>query len=75
MLVISELLPTVQELQASRKANSTSAILELLSSVNLKNVLPEVPPMTPRRFMVKNSLTLTDPPRCTHSQASGPMLR
>ena len=75
MLVISELLPTVQELQASRKANSSSAILELLSSVNLKNVLPEVPPLTPRRFMVKNSLTLTHRPQCTHSQASGPMPR
>ena len=54
MLVISELLPQVQELQGSRKANSTSAVLELLSSVNLKNVLPEVPPLTPRRFLVKD---------------------
>jgi len=53
MLVISELLPKIQELQASRKANSTSAILELLSSVDIKNVLPEAPPLTPRRFMVK----------------------
>ncbi len=53
MLVISELLPKVQELQASRqKANSTSAVLDFLGSVTLKDVLPPVPPLTPRKFLV-----------------------
>ncbi|PFH52389.1 hypothetical protein AMATHDRAFT_56905 [Amanita thiersii Skay4041] len=46
MLFISELLPKVQ---ASRKANSTS-IVDLLSVTNLKNVLPQEPPLSPRRF-------------------------
>ncbi|KAK0503006.1 high-temperature-induced dauer-formation protein-domain-containing protein [Armillaria luteobubalina] len=52
MLVISELLPKVQELQASRqKANSTSSVLGFLGSVTLKDVLPPVPPLTPRKFL------------------------
>ncbi|KAK0459482.1 high-temperature-induced dauer-formation protein-domain-containing protein [Desarmillaria tabescens] len=44
MLVISELLP--------KKANSTSAVLDFLGSVTLKDVLPPVPPLTPRKFLV-----------------------
>ncbi|KAF8631409.1 hypothetical protein AX17_005087 [Amanita inopinata Kibby_2008] len=51
MLVISELLPKVQELQASRKADSTAAILDLLSTINLKHILPQAPPLSPRCFM------------------------
>ncbi|KAK2460561.1 hypothetical protein APHAL10511_007031 [Amanita phalloides] len=51
MLVISELLPKIQELQASRKANSAATILEFLSSIDLKHVLPDVPPLAPRPFM------------------------
>ncbi|KAG7452752.1 uncharacterized protein BT62DRAFT_958767 [Guyanagaster necrorhizus] len=52
MLIISELLPKVQELQASRhKANSTSTVLEFLGSVTLKDVLPPVNPLTPRKFL------------------------
>jgi len=52
MLVISELLPKVQELQASRhRANSTSIIVDFLSTVSLGHVLPEITPVTPRRFM------------------------
>ncbi|KAG6909456.1 hypothetical protein DXG01_000441 [Tephrocybe rancida] len=52
MLLISELLPQVQELQATRhKANATSVIVEFLSKVSLKHVLPEAPAPLPRRFM------------------------
>jgi hypothetical protein len=53
MLLISELLPKIQELQASRqKANSSPAIMDFLGSVTLKHVLPPVPALTPRRFLV-----------------------
>jgi len=52
MLVISELLPKVQNLQAARhKANPTAAIMDLLRSVNLTHVLPPAPALTPRRFL------------------------
>ncbi|TFK72546.1 hypothetical protein BDN72DRAFT_315018 [Pluteus cervinus] len=52
MLVISELLPKVQELQATRhRATSASAIVEYLSTVSLKGVLPHAPPLSPRRFI------------------------
>jgi hypothetical protein len=53
MLVISELLPKVQELQASRKTNSASAIMDLLSTINLKHILPQAPAMSLRRFTVR----------------------
>jgi len=56
MLLISELLPKVQDLQASRhKATSTSAIVDFLSTVSLKHVLPETPAPTPRRFLWSNA--------------------
>ncbi|KAJ7135027.1 high-temperature-induced dauer-formation protein-domain-containing protein [Mycena crocata] len=56
MLMISELLPKVQEMQASRhRATSTSAIVEFLGTVNLQHVLPPAPPLTPRRFMWSDS--------------------
>ncbi|KAG5652956.1 hypothetical protein H0H81_002964 [Sphagnurus paluster] len=52
MLLISELLPKVQEIHAnSHKANSTSIIVDFLSKVSLKDVLPETPIPIPRRFM------------------------
>jgi len=52
MLVISELLPKVQELQVARhKPNPTSVIMDLLRSVTLAHVLPPVPPLTPRKFI------------------------
>ncbi|KAF5370556.1 hypothetical protein D9758_001832 [Tetrapyrgos nigripes] len=51
MLVISELLPKIQNMQASHKTNSASAIYDFLSEVDLKDVLPPTPPLNPRRFM------------------------
>ncbi|KAJ7581051.1 high-temperature-induced dauer-formation protein-domain-containing protein [Mycena floridula] len=51
MLVISELLPKVQEMQSSQKTKSTSAILDFLMRANLSHVLPPTPGLTPRRFM------------------------
>lgn len=72
MLLISELLPQVQELQATHhKANSTSIIVEFLTKVSLKHVFPEVPPPLPRRFMVRVMLF----PLCcgSHNIYSGPM--
>ncbi len=59
MLVISELLPKIQVYHASRhKTNATAAILDFLGSVTLKEVLPPVPPLNPRKFTVSNSLPL-----------------
>ncbi|KAF7968571.1 hypothetical protein HWV62_30117 [Athelia sp. TMB] len=52
MLVISEVLPKVQELQFSRdKTNPTGAIMDLLRSISLAHVLPPAPPVTPRKFI------------------------
>ncbi|KAJ7109144.1 high-temperature-induced dauer-formation protein-domain-containing protein [Mycena epipterygia] len=56
MLLVSELLPKVQEMQASRhRTTSTSAIVDFLATVNLQHVLPPAPPLTPRRFMWSDS--------------------
>ncbi|KAJ7098145.1 high-temperature-induced dauer-formation protein-domain-containing protein [Mycena belliarum] len=56
MLLVSELLPKVQEMQASRhRTTSTSAIVEFLGTVNLQHVLPPAPGLTPRRFMWSDS--------------------
>ena len=53
MLVISELLAKMQNLQSSLSAaNANSAIMDLLRSANLDQVLPKPPPLSPRRFMV-----------------------
>ncbi|KIJ69506.1 hypothetical protein HYDPIDRAFT_106142 [Hydnomerulius pinastri MD-312] len=52
MLVISELLPKIQNLQAGRqKANTAGAITDFLQSVTLVDVLPPAPPLYPRRFL------------------------
>ncbi|EPQ58471.1 hypothetical protein GLOTRDRAFT_114891 [Gloeophyllum trabeum ATCC 11539] len=52
MLVISELFPKVQDIQNGRhKSISPSAIVDFLSNVTLKDVLPPPPPVTPRRFI------------------------
>ena len=62
MLLISELLPKVQELQAScHKTTSTSAIVDFLSTVSLKHVLPEAPVPTPRKFLVSVHLLQLSP--------------
>ncbi|KDQ59485.1 hypothetical protein JAAARDRAFT_126665 [Jaapia argillacea MUCL 33604] len=52
MLVISELYPKLQEMQASRsKPATTGAIIDFLASATLKDVLPPAPPLAPRRFI------------------------
>ncbi|KAH7889801.1 high-temperature-induced dauer-formation protein-domain-containing protein [Phlebopus sp. FC_14] len=52
MLVISELLPKIQNLQAGRqKANTTGAITDFLQTVTLVDVLPPAPLLYPRRFV------------------------
>ncbi|CDO70695.1 hypothetical protein BN946_scf184798.g10 [Trametes cinnabarina] len=52
MLVISELLPKVQSLQSSLSgASASNAIIDLLRTANLDQVLPKPPPLSPRRFM------------------------
>ena len=59
MLVISELLPKVQNLQASLNATTAnSAIIDMLRSANLEHVLPKAPPLTPRKFQVSASRRL-----------------
>ena len=53
MLVISELLPRVQESQASfNPTNVNAAVLDIIRSATLENFLPKPPPLAPRRFMV-----------------------
>jgi sensor histidine kinase YesM len=53
MLVISELLPKIQNLQAGRqKANTAGAIIDFLQSVTLVDVLPPAPPLYSRKFLV-----------------------
>lgn len=57
MLVISELLPKIQSLQAGRqKTSTTSSISDFLRSVTLVDVLPPVPPLHPRKFVVSISI-------------------
>ncbi|KAI8998843.1 high-temperature-induced dauer-formation protein-domain-containing protein [Trametes punicea] len=52
MLVISELLPKVQNLQSSLSgASASNAIIDLLRNANLDQVLPKPSPLSPRRFM------------------------
>ncbi|KAH7915968.1 high-temperature-induced dauer-formation protein-domain-containing protein [Hygrophoropsis aurantiaca] len=52
MLVISELLPKIQSLQAGRqKVNTTGAITDFLQSVTLVGILPPAPPISLRRFL------------------------
>ncbi|KAI0060891.1 hypothetical protein BV25DRAFT_1806699 [Artomyces pyxidatus] len=49
MLVVSELMPKIQDLQS--KSTTTPAIIEFLSHASLKHVLPLPPPLNPRRFI------------------------
>jgi muramoyltetrapeptide carboxypeptidase LdcA involved in peptidoglycan recycling len=52
MLMIAELLPKIQEMQRSRqKATSTTAIMDFLGGINLKHILPDTPPINPRKFL------------------------
>lgn len=54
LLLISELLPKVHELQANARQPSNAApILEYLRAANLKDVLPAPPLIAQRRFQVK----------------------
>ena len=52
MLVISELMPKLQDFQVSHKSNPTGAILDYLGHISLKHILPTPPPLNPRRFIV-----------------------
>ncbi|KAG8742998.1 hypothetical protein FRC10_000568 [Ceratobasidium sp. 414] len=50
-IAIAELSPKIQELQANgNRASSTAAILDLLRSANLSDVLPPLGPLAPRKF-------------------------
>lgn len=52
MLTITELLPKIQEIQKTRqKVTSTSTIMDFLGSVNLEHVVPQTPPISPRKFL------------------------
>ncbi|KAI0262890.1 high-temperature-induced dauer-formation protein-domain-containing protein [Gloeopeniophorella convolvens] len=55
MLVVSELMPKVQDLQASHKLNATGAVIDYLGHVSLKHALPTPPPLNPRRFIWSES--------------------
>ncbi|KAK7693228.1 hypothetical protein QCA50_002794 [Cerrena zonata] len=52
LLLCSELVPKVSELQASlNPANANTAIMDLLRSANLEQELPAPTPLSPRRFV------------------------
>ncbi|KAG7092239.1 hypothetical protein E1B28_008605 [Marasmius oreades] len=51
MLLISELLPKIEEMQGGHKTSSAGTIHDFLSAVTLRDVLPPVPPLSPRRFI------------------------
>lgn len=54
MLLITELLPKVQDIQAARNnPTSVTAIIDFLGSVSLQGVLPPKPPLAPRKFVVR----------------------
>lgn len=56
LLMISELLPKIQELQAStNQANATPAIIDFLRSASIQDALPDIPSPPTRRFMVSLS--------------------
>lgn len=56
MLTITELLPKIQEIQKTRqKVTSTSTIMDFLGSVNLEHVVPQTPPISPRKFLVSSN--------------------
>ena len=61
MLVISESMPKLQEIQSSHTSNPTGAILDYLAHVSLTHILPTPPPLNPRRFIVSCFATLPRP--------------
>ncbi|KIY51124.1 hypothetical protein FISHEDRAFT_38523 [Fistulina hepatica ATCC 64428] len=58
MLVITELLPKVQEMQAPGKAHRSAVILDFLASVTLQDVLPSPGPIIPRTFVWSDASTV-----------------
>ncbi|KAI9508505.1 hypothetical protein F5148DRAFT_1196168 [Russula earlei] len=58
MIVISELMPKPQEIQSSHKLNPTGAILDYLGHISLKHVLPNLPPLNLRRFIVSYRMSI-----------------
>ena len=57
MLVISELLPKIQELQSTlNPANANGAVVDLIKSTNLEHILPKPGPLSSRRFVVSISV-------------------
>jgi len=57
MLSISELRPKVLDIQARRGRSDIGPVLDFLRVVTLGHILPETPPLTPRRFQVCNALS------------------
>ena len=58
MLLISEIMPKLQEIQSSHKTNPTGAILDYLGHISLKHILPTAPPLNPRRFIVSSCVSV-----------------
>lgn len=56
LIIISDLLPRVQELQNSRKVNSANAIREFLSNISVRDSLPPPSPIVARQFIVSATL-------------------
>ncbi|KAI0003245.1 high-temperature-induced dauer-formation protein-domain-containing protein [Russula compacta] len=55
MLVVSELMPKLHELQVAHQSNPTGAILDYLGHISLKHILPTPPPLNPRKFIWSES--------------------
>lgn len=57
-MVISELLPKIQEIQTSRKAASKNFAIDFLANTTLTHVLPSAPPIVARKFIVRLSFSI-----------------
>ncbi|KAJ3548434.1 hypothetical protein NMY22_g1266 [Coprinellus aureogranulatus] len=51
LIIITDLLPRIQELQSSRKVNNANAIREFLSSISVRDSLPPPSPIVARQFI------------------------
>ncbi len=75
MLAITELLPKVQKQQASSASSANSAIIDMLRSANLADILPKHAPLSPRKFMVSIHYIALPLGHCLTRACSGRMPR
>ena len=54
MILISEFMPKLQDVQGHGTSASSKSIMDLLSRASLTHALPSPPPLNPRRFIVSS---------------------